>query len=250
MTSRLNLVVQSPTPFGPGRNGCWPSRGVPVTRNTPLIQTIFPTCCSLNNRRKAVHSLFEIGQLFSLFSLPCLSLSGLFIILLLLMSGNVHPNPGLVFPCLVYAGNVTCRVRSVQCCTCTKWVHLRRSLLSFFGFKTLRSSHFRSRPPCCISASSGGHIPTNTLSSSSGLTSLYTSTWSICPPLPFQRSHSTLAFKPPILLPPTSYLLSLHSTHPHMFTAVFLYLLLPLPHLTRSGFFNKMPEVFEPGALK
>ena len=43
------------------------------------------------------------------------------------MSGNVHPNPGLIFPCSVCAGNVTWRGKSVQCCACSKWVHLRCS---------------------------------------------------------------------------------------------------------------------------
>ena len=46
------------------------------------------------------------------------------------MSGNVHPNPGPIFPCSVCAGNVTWRGKSVQCCTCSKWVHLRCSQLS------------------------------------------------------------------------------------------------------------------------
>ena len=48
-------------------------------------------------------------------------------LLILLMSGNVHPNPGPVFPCSVRAGNVTWRGKSVQCCTCSKWVHPRCS---------------------------------------------------------------------------------------------------------------------------
>ena len=64
------------------------------------------------------------------------------------MSGNVHPNPCPVFPCLVFTGNVTWRGRSVQCCTCSNWVHLKCSLLSFSRFRTLGSSHFWSCPPC------------------------------------------------------------------------------------------------------
>ena len=55
------------------------------------------------------------------------------------MSGNVHPNPCPVFPCSVCAGNVTWQGRSVQCCTCSNWVHLMCSLLSFSRFKTLGS---------------------------------------------------------------------------------------------------------------
>ena len=80
---------------------------------------IFSLCCPLNDRRRAAHSIFKIGRLFSLFLLSCLTLALLrLILLLLLMSGNVHPNP--IFPC-----SVTWRGKSVQCCACSKWVHLR-----------------------------------------------------------------------------------------------------------------------------
>ena len=89
---------------------------VPVTLGTPLTQTIFSPCSPLNNRRRVARSLFKIG-LSSLYS--CLSLDCLLILLLLLMSGNVYPNPCSVFSCLVCAGNVTWRGRSVQCCTCS-----------------------------------------------------------------------------------------------------------------------------------
>ena len=72
---------------------------------------IFSVCCPLNDRRRAAHSIFKIGRLFSLFLLSCLTLAllRLLILLLLLMSGNVHPNAGPIFPCSVCAGNVTWR---------------------------------------------------------------------------------------------------------------------------------------------
>ena len=92
------------------------------------------------------------------------------------MSGNIHPNPGPVFPCSVCTGNMTWRGRSVQCCTCSKWVHLKCSLISFSKFKTLGSSHSWSFPPCCVSDSSGNPTPTNTVTFSSDFSSLYTST--------------------------------------------------------------------------
>ena len=44
-----------------------------------------------------------------------------------------------------------------------------------------------------------------------------------------QHLHPTLTFKPPILFPPTLYLLPLHPYHHLMLLAVSLYLLLPLP---------------------
>ena len=110
---------------------------------------IFSLCCPLNDRRRAAHSIFKIGRLFSLFLLSCLTLAllRLLILLLLLMSGNVHPNPGPIFPCSVCAGNVTWRGKSVQCCACSKWVHLRCSQLSLSNFRALGSSHSWSCPP-------------------------------------------------------------------------------------------------------
>ena len=126
INSRLNLVVRSPAPFGLGQNGCWPSRGSQLPQALPFI---FSLCCHLNDPRRAAHSIFKIGRLFSLFlfSCPSLSLLRLLILLLLLMSGNVHPNPGPIFPCSVCTGNATWRGKSVQCCACSKWVHLRCS---------------------------------------------------------------------------------------------------------------------------
>ena len=110
---------------------------------------IFSLCCPLNDRRRAAHSIFKIGRLFSLFLLSCPTLALLrLLILLLLMSGNVHPNPGPIFSCSVCAGNVTWLGKSVQCCTCSKWVHLRCSQLSLSNFRALGSSHSWSCPPC------------------------------------------------------------------------------------------------------
>ena len=133
------MVVRSLAPFGLGRNGCWPSRGSQLPQALPFI---FLLCCPLNDGRRAAHSIFKISRLFSLFlfSCPFLALLNL-LILLLLMSGNVYPNPGPIFPCSVCAGNVTWRGKSVQCCTCSKWLHLRCSQLSLSQFRALGSSH-------------------------------------------------------------------------------------------------------------
>ena len=140
-------MVRSPTPFGLGRNGCWPSRGSQLPRALPFI---FSLGCPLNDRRRAAHSIYKIGRLFSLFlfSCPSLALLRLLILLLLLMSGNVHPNPGSIFPCSVCARNVIWPGKSVQCCACSKWVHLRCSQLSLFKFRALGSSHSWSCSPC------------------------------------------------------------------------------------------------------
>ena len=119
---------------------------VPVAPRIPLH---FSLCCPLNDRRTAAHSFFKIGRLFSLFlfSCPSLALLCFLILLLLLMSSNVHPNSGPIFPCSVCAGNVTWRGKSVQCCACSKWVHLRCSQLSLSKFRALGHSHSWSCPP-------------------------------------------------------------------------------------------------------
>ena len=198
---------------------------------------IFSLCCPLNDRRRAAHSVFKIGRLFSLVLLSCptLALLRLFI-LLLLMSGNVHPNPGSIFPCSVCAGNVTWRGKSVQCCTCSKWVHLRCSQLSLSNFRALGSSHSWS----CLPSR-------NTVTPSSESSGTYTSTVeSGPPPLLMLHSRPTLVSKPVIPHLPILYLLPLPSLHRLLLLAILLHL---LPPLTLSGFFNGMLEVFEQGAL-
>ena len=195
INSRLNVVVGSPTPFGLGRNGCWSSRGSQLPRTLPYI---FSLCCPLNDRRRAAHSIYKIGRLFSLFPLSCptLALLHLLILLLLLMSGNVHPNPGPIFPCSVCAGNVAWRGKSVQCCTCSKWVHLRCSQLSLSKFRALGSSHSWSCLPC-----------RNTVTPSSNSSDTYTSTVQSGPP----STDAALSRHPRLQ---TSYPPSAHSISP------------------------------------
>ena len=177
-------------------------------------------------QQRVARSVFKINQA-SLFS--CLSLARL---LILLISGNVHSNPCPVVLCSVCAGNVTWRDRSVQCCTCSNWVHLKCSLLSFSRFRTLGSSHFWSFPPCCVPTFFGDSTPTSTVPSSSDFSSWYTSTAQSGPLLLMQHSHPTLVFKPLIFFPPTLYL---HPHHRLMLLAVSLYLLLLLlPNSLRS----------------
>ena len=81
------------------------------------------------------------------------------------MNGNVHPNPGPIFPCSVCARNVTWWGKSVQCCTCSKWVHLRCSQLSLSNFRALGSSQSRGCP-----------LSRNTVTLSLDSSSMYTST--------------------------------------------------------------------------
>ena len=212
------MVVRSPTPFGLGRNSCWPSRGPQLPRALPFI---FSLCCPLNDRRRAAHSIYKIGCLFSFFLFSCPTLA-LLRLLLLLMSGNVYPNPGPIFPCSVCAGNVTWRGKLVQCCTCSKWVHLRCSQLSLFNFRALGSSHSWSCFPC-----------RNTVTLSSDSSGTYTSTVQSGPPLLMLHSRVTLVSKPPILLLPILYPLPLPFHHRPLLLTVLLRLLPPSPDSLR-----------------
>ena len=135
------------------------------------------------------------------------------------MGGNVHSNPCPVFPCSVCAGNVTWWGKSVQCCTCSNWVHLKCSLLSFSRVRTFGSSHSRSCPPCCVPVFVGDPTSTNTVTSSSDSSTWYTSIAQSDPLLLMQHSHPALAFKPLILFPPTLYVLPLFPHHRLMLLA-------------------------------
>ena len=122
------MVVQSPIPFGLGRNGCWPSLGSQLSQALHLKH--FWPCSPLNDRRGAAHSFSKINRLSSPFSCLCHARLHLLILILLLISSNVHPNPRPIFPCSVCAGSVTWRSKSVQCCTCSKRIHQKCSQLS------------------------------------------------------------------------------------------------------------------------
>ena len=234
INSRLNVVVRSPTLFGLGQNGCCTSCGSQLPQALPFI---FLLCCPLNDRRRAAHSFLKIDHLFSLFlfSCPSLALLCLLILLLLLMSSNVHPNPGPIFPCSVCAGNVIWWGKSVQCCACSKWVHLRCSQLSFSKLRALGSSHSWSCPPC--------H---NTVTLSLDFSDIYTSTVQPGPPLLMLYSRPTLDSKPLIPNLPILYLLPPPPHHRPLLLATLLRLLSAPDSL---GFFNGMLEVSEPGAL-
>ena len=180
----------------------------------------------------------------------CLYHASFLILLLLLMSGNVYSNPGPVFLCSACAGNVTRLGRSVQCCTCSKWVHLKCSLLSFSRFSTLGSSHSWNCILCCAPVSSGDpHLPHCVLFFGLlRLVYLHCLIWSIWP-----RSANV-----PALPSPSNFLPCFRSLRISSFCTLptprvygcFSILLLLLPPLTPSRFItNGMTEVFESGAL-
>ena len=230
------MVVQYPTLFGLSRNDCWTFRGFQLLR---ALLFIFSLCCPLNNCRRTAQSFFKIGRLFSILPCPFLARLRFLILLLLLTRGNVHPNPGPIFPCSVCAGNVTCRDKSVQCCTCSKWVHLRCSQLSLSKFTTLGSSHSWSFPPCCV--------PTrNTVTLSSDFSDLYTFTVQ-------SRSSSADAALPPhprLQNSPSAHSVSSSSAPSPPSLALGCPSMPPAssPALTLSGFLKGMLEVSEPEA--
>ena len=199
MNTGLNVVVQSLTQFGLGRNGCWPFRGSKLPRALPSHKLFFRHAAPFTTAEGQHAALKPVAWLLS--SLARLRL------LLLLMRGNVHPNPGSVFPCSVCAGNVTWQGSSVQCCTCFKWVHLKCSLLSS-KFRILGTSHSWS---CCF------------WSQHYDFSGLYTCT---------VQSGNTPACKPLIPLPPVSYLLCTSSPPPAS-SCLSLHLLLSPPDSLR-----------------
>ena len=192
-------------------------KGPSYPRHSPLVFCYAAPWTTAEGQHTA--SLKSVACFLSLFS--CLSLARLrLLILLLLMSGNVHPNPGPFFLCSVCAGNVTWRGKSLQCCTCFKWVHLRCSQLSLSKFRALDSS----RSWCCP------------------------------PPAVFPLVTLWLPPRTPTPIPPlynlALHLLMLHSCPTLVFKLlVGSFCIFSLSPLTLSGSFNEMLEVFEPGVL-
>ena len=127
---------------------------------------------------------------------------------------------------------MTLRGRSEQYCTYLKWFHFRCSLLSFSRFNALGSSHSWCFPPCCISGSCGDPTSTNTVTSSSDFSYVYTSTVLVGPSSPLllmQHPHPSFTFKPLFPLLPISYILPQYPHHRLMLQTGYLYLLLSLP---------------------
>ena len=119
----------------------------------------------------------------------------------------------------------------MQCCTCSKWVHLRCSQLSLSKFRALGSSHSWSCFPC-----------RNTVTPSSGSSDTYTSTVQSGP----SSTDAELTRHPRLQI---SYPPSAHSISPSSAPSPPPLLLPPLLPLTLSGFFNGMLVVSVPGAL-
>ena len=81
---------------------------------------------------------------------PLLYLShlSLILILMLLISGDIHPNPSPIDSCSVCSHRVTWKNRSVQCTNCSLWVHLSCSGLSPADFRKVSPGHSWTCPMC------------------------------------------------------------------------------------------------------
>ena len=78
-----------------------------------------------------------------------LSYSPLILIsLLLLIRGDIHPNPGPIDHCSVCSRRVIWGNRSVQRTNCSLWVHLSCSGLSFADFRKISPGHSWTCPMC------------------------------------------------------------------------------------------------------
>ena len=74
--------------------------------------------------------------------------SPLILISILLISGDIHPNPGPIDPCSVCSRRVTWGNRSIQCTGCSLWVHLSCSGLSPADFRKISPGHSWTCPMC------------------------------------------------------------------------------------------------------
>ena len=63
------------------------------------------------------------------------------ILMLLLISGDIHPNPGPIDTCFIFSRRVTWGNRSVQCTNCSLWVHLSCSGLFPADFRKISPGH-------------------------------------------------------------------------------------------------------------
>ena len=126
----------------------------------------------------------------------------------------------------------------MQCCTCSKWVNLKCSLLFFPRFKTLGSSHFPSCPLCCVLASYRDFTPTNTdfLLGLLQFEYVHYATWPIWPPMLMQHFRPLRIFSVCVFITALCFWL-------FFYTCCFLF------SLTPSRFFNGMLGVSNPRAL-
>ena len=161
-TSHLNVVVQSPSLHWEGRNGLSiPRRSHPRAILSWTILLVFYPCCPMRGHiwtaflnpidRPPIPSTFFPTTFLCLFfhPKPLLNLShSPLILMLLLISSDIHPNPGPIDPCSVCSHRVTWGNRSVRCTNCSLWVHLSCSGLSPADLHKISPGHSWTCPMC------------------------------------------------------------------------------------------------------
>ena len=113
--------------------------------------------------------------------------------MLLLISGDIHPNPGPIDPCSVCSRRVTWGNRSIQCTGCSLWVHLSCSGLSPADFRKISPGHSWT---CPMSPSSSQPLPS--LSHSNPVSSFFSvspSSHTPNPPPTLTNNHKTISSK-------------------------------------------------------
>ena len=113
------------------------------------------------------------------------------IFMLLLISGDIHPNPGPIDPCSVCSRRVTWGNRSVQCTNCSLRVHLPCSGLSPADFRKIFPGHSWTCPIC---PSSSQPLPSLSHPNPVSLSfSVSPSTHTSNPPPPLTNTHKTIS---------------------------------------------------------
>ena len=113
--------------------------------------------------------------------------------ILLLISGDIHPNPGPIDPCSVCSRRVTWGNRSIQCTGCSLWVHLSCSGLSPADFRKISPGHSWTCPMCPSSSQ-----PPPSLSHSNPISSFFSaspSSHTPNPPPSLTINHKTISSK-------------------------------------------------------
>ena len=111
----------------------------------------------------------------------------------LLISGDIHPNPGPIDPCSICSRRVTWENRSIQCTNCSLWVHLSCSGLSPADFRKICPGDSWTCPMCPSSSQ-----PLPSLSHSNPVSSSFSVSPSFHtpnPPPPLTNTHKTISSK-------------------------------------------------------
>ena len=113
--------------------------------------------------------------------------------MLLLISGDIHPNPGPIDPCSVCSSRVTWGNRSIQCTNGSLRVHLSCSGLSPADFPKISPGHSWTCPMCPSSSQ-----PLSSISHSNPVSSSFSvspSSHTPNPPPPLTNNHKTISSK-------------------------------------------------------